>query len=110
MPVIAGAIITTCAMGCQREIAHKLIDHKLIDRRADHVLALKAGQGALRADVALCVNEQKANDFKDTTLSQHRCADGGHGRTRTRKTTGIHDVGRLAQAPRLAGAERHRHG
>ena len=85
MLVIEGAIITTCAMGCQREIArkviaHKLIAHKLIDRRADYVLALKASQGAPRADVALFMNEQKANDFKDTTRSQHRCADGDHRR------------------------------
>ena len=105
MLVIEGAIITTCAMGCQREIARKVID-----RRADYVLALKANQGALRADVALFVNEQKANDFKDTTISQHKCVDGDHGRTLTRKTTVIHDLGWLAQAPRLAGAERHRHG
>ena len=110
MLVIEGAIITTCAMGCQREIARKVIAHKLIDRRADYVLALKANQGALRADVALFVNEQKANDFKDTTISQHKCVDGDHGRTPTRKTTVIHDLGWLAQAPRLAGAERHRHG
>ena len=105
MLVIEGAIITIDAMGCQREIARKVID-----RRADYVLALKANQGALRADVALFVNEQKANDFKDTTISQLRCVDGDHGRIETRKTTVIHDVGWLAQAPRLAGAERHRHG
>ncbi len=90
MLVIEGAIITIDAMGCQREIARKVID-----RRADYVLALKANQGALRADVAIFVNEQKANDFKDTTISQHRCVDGDHGRIETRKTTVIHDVGWL---------------
>ncbi len=51
MLVIEGAIITTCAMGCQRKIARKVID-----RRADYVLALKANQGALRDDVELVIN------------------------------------------------------
>ncbi len=90
MLVIEGAIITIDAMGCQRKIARKVID-----RRADYVLALKANQGALRDDVALFVNEQKANDFKDTTISQHKCVDGDHGRIETRKTTVIHDLGWL---------------
>lgn len=56
MLVIEGAIITTCAMGCQREIARKVPARKVIDRRADYVLALKANQGALRPEVARFVN------------------------------------------------------
>ncbi len=40
---IEGAIVTIDAMGCQREIAKKIID-----KEADHVLALKGNQGTLR--------------------------------------------------------------
>src|SRR5271166_5913991 len=43
------------AMGCQREIAQKIIDKK-----ADYVLALKGNQGTLRDDVELFAREQKA--------------------------------------------------
>lgn len=44
MLAIEGAIVTIDAMGCQREIAHKVIDKK-----ADYVLALKGNQGSARA-------------------------------------------------------------
>ena len=84
---IEGAIITIDAMGCQRNIAQKIIDKK-----ADHVLALKGNQGTLRDDVELFVAEQKANDFIDTTISQNETVDGDHGRIETRKTTVIHDI------------------
>src|SRR5271167_1549562 len=46
MLAIEGAIITIDAMGCQRDIAQKIIDKK-----ADYVLALKGNQGTLRDDV-----------------------------------------------------------
>lgn len=43
---IEGAIVTIDAMGCQRDIAAKIIGKK-----ADYVLALKGNQGTLRDDV-----------------------------------------------------------
>ena len=67
MLVVEGAIVTIDAMGCQREIAQKIIDKK-----ADYVLALKGNQGSLREDVEVFVAEQKAKDFKDTTISRDR--------------------------------------
>lgn len=84
---IEGAIVTIDAMGCQRDIAAKIIGKK-----ADYVLALKGNQGSLREDVEVFVAEQKANGFKDTTVSQDETVDGDHGRIETRKTTVIHDV------------------
>ncbi len=87
MLAIEGAIVTIDAMGCQREIARKIIDKK-----ADYLLALKGNQGTLRDDVALFVAEQKARGFSDTTISQDESVDSGHGRIETRTTTVIHDV------------------
>jgi len=87
MLVIEGAIITIDPMGCQHDIARKVINKK-----ADYLLALKGNQGTLRNDVELFVIEQKANDFKDTTISQHQSVEGDHGRIETRRTTVIHDV------------------
>jgi predicted transposase YbfD/YdcC len=87
MMAIEGAIVTIDAMGCQRDIAQKIIDKK-----ADYVLALKGNQGSLREDVELFVAEQKANAFKDTTISRDQTVDGDHGRIETRTTTVIHDV------------------
>ena len=87
MLAIEGAIVTIDAMGCQREIAAKIMDKK-----ADYILALKGNQGTLRADVEVLAAEQKANGFADTTISLHEMVDGDHGRIETRTTTVIHDV------------------
>lgn len=89
---IEGAIVTIDAMGCQRDIAAKIIDKK-----ADYMLALKGNQGSLREDVEVFVAEQTANGFKDTTISQDETVDGDHGRIETRKTTVIHDVAWLQE-------------
>jgi predicted transposase YbfD/YdcC len=78
--------------GCQRNIAKKIIA-----RKADYILALKGNQGTLHEDVELFANEQKANGFKDTTISRHETIDGDHGRIETRTYTAIHDVGWLQE-------------
>ncbi len=93
MLAIEGAIVTIDAMGCQRAVARKIID-----RRADYVLALKGNQGSLREDVELFVREQKASDFKDTTVTRAGpIVEGDHGRIETRTTTVIHDVAWLQE-------------
>jgi len=92
MLAIEGAIVTIDAMGCQREVAKKII-HK----KADYLLALKGNQGTLRQDVEIFAAEQKANDFKDTTVSRHQTVDGDHGRIETRTYTAIHDVAWLQE-------------
>jgi predicted transposase YbfD/YdcC len=92
MMSIEGAVVTIDAMGCQRDIAKKIINKK-----ADYVLALKGNQGSLRADVELFVAEQKANAFKNATISRDKMVDGDHGRIETRTTTVIHDVAWLQE-------------
>ena len=87
MLAIDGAIVTIDAMGCQRAIARKIID-----KRADYVLALKDNQGTLREDVEVFVEEQKANGFQHATISRDQTVDGDHGRIETRTTTVIHDA------------------
>src|ERR1700693_4030634 len=62
MLVIEGAIITTDAIGCQRDIAQKVLD-----KNADYILALKGNQGTLREDVELFAAEQKADGFGEYT-------------------------------------------
>ena len=90
--VIEGAIITIDAMGRQGDIAQKVVEKK-----ADYVLALKGNQGSLREDVELFVAEQKAAGFRDTTISRDQTVDGDHGRIETRTTTVIHDIGWLQE-------------
>lgn len=92
MMALEGAVVTIDAMGCQRKIAAKIIDKK-----ADYVLALKGNQGTLHDDVTLFVNEQKANDFKDTETSRYQTVNSDHGRIETRTTTVIHDIRWIAK-------------
>jgi predicted transposase YbfD/YdcC len=92
MLAIEGAIVTIDAMGCQREIAQKVVEKK-----ADYVLALKGNQGSLREDVELFVAEQKAAGFEHTRISTDQTVDGDHGRIETRTTTVIHDVAWLQE-------------
>src|ERR1700681_4324411 len=79
MMAIEGAIVTIDAMGCQRDITAKILDKK-----ANYVLALKGNQGTLQEDVTIFAEEQKAAGFKDTKISRHETVDGDHGRIETR--------------------------
>jgi predicted transposase YbfD/YdcC len=97
---IEGAIVTIDAMGCQREIARKVIDKK-----ADYILALKGNQGTLREDVELFAAEQKANGFKDTKVTQHETVDADHGRIETRTYTVMHDVAWLQKRHQWPGLQ-----
>ena len=98
--VIEGAIVTIDAIGCQRDIAEKILTMK-----ADYVLALKGNQGTLREDVELFAAEQKAVSFKDAKVTRQQTVDGDHGRIETRTTTAIHDVGWLQQRHQWPGLQ-----
>ena len=87
---IKGAVVTIDAMGCQREIARKIID-----KGADYILALKGNQTSLLADVKLFVKEQKSVNFAQTEIDRCQTIDADHGRIETRRVTLIQDVGWL---------------
>jgi predicted transposase YbfD/YdcC len=93
MLAIEGAVVTIDAMGCQRAIAQKIVDKK-----ADYILALKGNQGTLRDDVELFAAEQKTKAFQDTTVSHQRTIDGDHGRIETRDITVINDIAWLQES------------
>jgi predicted transposase YbfD/YdcC len=92
MMAIEGAVVTIDAIGCQRDIAEKILEKK-----ADYVLALKGNQGTLCEDVEVFAAEQKAKGFQDTKISRHETVDGDHGRIETRTYTAIHDVAWLQE-------------
>ena len=87
MMAIEGAVVTIDAMGCQRDIAARIIAKK-----ADYILALKGNQGSLREDVETFADEQKTRDFVDSQISTHETVDADHGRVETRKYTVFHNV------------------
>ena len=89
---IEGAIVTIDAIGCQRHIARKIVDKK-----ADYILALKGNQGTLREDAELFADEQLANGFQNTSVTRMETIDGDHGRIETRTVTAMHDLNWLRQ-------------
>jgi predicted transposase YbfD/YdcC len=92
MMAIEGAIVSIDAIGCQRDIASKILAKK-----ADYVLALKGNQGTLREDVEVFAAEQKTNGFKQAKVSRHTTVDADHGRIETRTYTVIQDIKWLQQ-------------
>ena len=84
---VKGAIVTIDAMGCQKEIAKKIIE-----KEADYVLALKGNQGTLSADVTLFCTEQNACNFKDTKVSRHETVEKNGGRIESRRYTATDDI------------------
>jgi predicted transposase YbfD/YdcC len=90
---LRGAMVTTDAMGCQREIARKIVD-----KGADYLLAVKENQPTLHADVAQHFATDSAEEF-DFVETHNR----GHGRQETRRCWVSHDLAKLTTAAAWAG-------
>jgi predicted transposase YbfD/YdcC len=74
---LQGALVTIDAMGCQVEIANKIVAHD-----ADYLLALKGNQPTLEADV-----KSYFDDAPDRELVTKTTVEKGHGRIETRTYT-----------------------
>jgi predicted transposase YbfD/YdcC len=81
MLCLQGVVVTADALNCQREIAAQVIE-----QGGDYVLALKANQGTLFADVQLFVDDPK------TPLARAESVDGDHGRIEVRQAALSHDI------------------
>ena len=79
--VLAGALITVDAMGCNPRVTQSILDH-----RADYLIGLKGNQGDLLDDVEMF--------FKDppSPLDTHVEHDKGHGRIEERRAHVSTDV------------------
>lgn len=86
---VSGCIVTTDAMGCQKEIAEQIID-----QGADYVLAVKANQGTLHADIKLLFEDAEAFGFEG--CDYHKTVEKGHGRIEIRECWATRDPQYLA--------------
>lgn len=80
MLFIKGAIVTIDAMGCQKDIATKVVE----DNKADYILALKENHPLLYEEVELYFKDAQQNDFNDKKISRYRTIEKGHGRIEER--------------------------
>lgn len=83
---LAGSIVTLDAMGSQTKIAQKIIDKK-----ADYVLALKGNQGQLHRDVMDWFVWAQACQFRDMPHSFAQTVNKNHGRIEIRQCWALSD-------------------
>jgi len=83
---ISGCIVTTDAMGCQKEIASQIVEGG-----GDYVLALKENHGQLYEDTVLLFDDLEVSQLKAYTFDEEKTVEGGHGRLETRQCWAISD-------------------
>jgi predicted transposase YbfD/YdcC len=76
------AVVTIDAMGCQTEIARKVME-----KGGDYVLSLKENQGSLHEDVTLFLDDALARDFAGIEHDVFEETQKGHGRLETRRAS-----------------------
>jgi predicted transposase YbfD/YdcC len=72
---LSGCLVTIDAMGCQTEIAEKIVE-----RGADYVLAVKGNQPTLHAGIAAFFLDHMEDDFARMQVGRHETFEKGHGR------------------------------
>lgn len=79
---VEGSVVSIDAMGCQRDIAKKIVDKK-----ADYVLNLKDNQPSLCQDVASIFEQAEQSQYKKMIHKQRIEKVDCHGRIETRRYT-----------------------
>ncbi len=72
---VKGAMVTIDAMGCQKEIAQKIVD-----AQGDYVLAVKDNQPKLHQAIQEVFSDRRQGDLANRPHRQHQTTDHGHGR------------------------------
>ncbi len=72
---VKGAVVTIDAMGCQKEIAKKIVAHK-----GDYVLAVKDNQPKLHRAIQETFSDQREEEFLRMSRREHHTHENSHGR------------------------------
>jgi len=97
---LSGCIVTIDAMGCQKEIAQRIVE-----QQADYVIALKGNQGGLYEDVQWLFEQAQATDFQGVAHDFVRTVDKGHGRLEIRRCWTLSALEYLVQKPLWSGLQ-----
>jgi predicted transposase YbfD/YdcC len=84
---VAGCIVTIDAMGCQTDIAAKIVE-----KEADYVLSVKGNQGNLHEDLVQYFDWALKDKFKQTAYTAEETIDGHHGRVEVRRYYATDDI------------------
>ena len=76
---VHGALVTIDAMGCQKDIAQKIVDG-----RGDYILPVKENQPHLLEDIQTCLAKALESDGAGIQWDTHETEDHAHGRQEKR--------------------------
>lgn len=72
---VQGAVVTIDAMGCQKDIAQKIVDGG-----GDYVLAVKDNQPTLYAAIEEVFRDERQDELRKRPHREHQARETGHGR------------------------------
>ena len=93
-----GAVVSIDAMGCQKDIAAKIVENK-----GDYVFSLKGNQGTLHNEVSWWLDQAIAGQMRDAKLDHYRQVGKNHGRIETREVWSTRQVDWFADRGQWAG-------
>lgn len=100
MLLVKGAVITIDAMGCQKNIAKKIIK-----KGADYILAIKGNQANLYKEVIDIFEKVNTPEFAHYAHQKETEVDKDHGRIETRECTSIINLGWLYEIHQWVGVK-----
>jgi predicted transposase YbfD/YdcC len=86
MLMLEGSVVTTDALGCQKEIAQKVLD-----KGADYLLAVKDNQKTLVRDLQSLFDEAELTSYRHVESDHAQTGEKGHGRIENRRCLVISD-------------------
>ena len=95
---LRGAIISIDAMGCQKDIARKIVDNG-----GDYIFSLKGNQSTMHEEVAWWLDEAIAGQLREVRLDRDRQVNKNHGRLETRQVWCAEQVEWFADRDQWAG-------
>lgn len=101
--VLKGCIVTLDALGCQTEVAEKIVA-----QGGDYVLAVKDNQKKLSEVIVAFFATAEAFKFRHVDVQKHACCEKDHGRLETRRALLVADLSWMdkpmhAHWPKLGG-------
>jgi len=97
---LKGCIVTIDAMGCQKEIAAKIIE-----QGADYCLTVKENQPTLREDLVHTFDAGRADADLLAEMSYSETHDKKHGRVEVRRCWTTSNIGAVSQAEQWKGLQ-----
>lgn len=95
---LKGCIVTLDAMGCQREIAERIVS-----KGADYLLQVKGNQPQLHMELEEYFKQALKHDFEGVAYDVYETTERGHGRRERRRTYCTKDLSALSTGDRWPG-------